>query len=112
MDGHGSLTLKTNNIVLDEQHCERNGGCVPGEYVQLAVSDTGGGIPSEHMKDLFDPFFTTKETTGGAGLGLAMVYDFCQRSRGHIKVDSEQGTGTTFRLYLPRLDGPGQPEQA
>lgn len=98
----GRLTIETSNCILDAAYCTRNHGFTPGEYVQLTVSDTGMGILSEQQERIFEPFFTTKPKGKGTGLGLAMVFGFCKRSKGHIKVYSELGIGTTFSLYLPR----------
>ena len=80
----------------------RNPGVEPGDYVQVSVSDTGQGIPSDILPFVFEPFFSTKDETKGTGLGLAMVYGFTQRSRGHAKIYSNPGVGTTVRLFLPR----------
>jgi len=102
MAGRGRLTIATSNITLDEKYCSLNPGVIAGDYVQLAVSDTGKGITDEQMDHIFEPFFTTKEQGKGTGLGLAMVFGFVKRSGGSIKVHSEAGTGTTFRIYLPR----------
>ncbi len=102
MHGSGRLTLETCNCTLDDSYCAQNTGVSSGQYVQLSVSDSGDGISYEVQKRIYEPFFTTKEQGKGTGLGLAMVFGFTQRSGGHIKVYSEPGMGTTFRLYLPR----------
>ena len=102
MKGRGRLTLETNNIELDRAYCEQNPGVLIGEYIQLVVSDNGEGISAEQQEHIFEPFYTTK--LDGTGLGLAMVFGFVKRSRGHIKVYSEPGIGTTVRLYLPRSE--------
>jgi PAS domain S-box-containing protein len=108
MTGQGKLTIETHNTILDVGYCSINPGVVAGEYVQITVSDTGVGIPHEQQERIFEPFFTTKEPGKGTGLGLSMVFGFVKRSDGHIKVYSEQGIGTTFRLYLPRAVGKQQ----
>lgn len=105
MSGHGSLIINTRNVKLDEAFCELISNATPGEYIELAVSDTGVGIPSEQLDHMFEPFFTTKEEGKGTGLGLAMVYGFIQRSKGYIDVKSKVGSGTTIKLYLPRFIG-------
>lgn len=102
MQGHGKLTIETRNCILDDAYCMLNPAAVPGEYVQLVVSDAGAGISSEQMERIFEPFYTTKEQGKGTGLGLSMVFGFVKRSGGTIKVYSELGIGTTFRIYLPR----------
>lgn len=105
MQGVGKLTIETTNKALDAQYCKANPSILPGDYVQLAVSDTGSGIPTEIMERIFDPFFTTKPKGKGTGLGLSMIFGFAKRSHGHVKAYSEPGVGTTFRLYLPRSNG-------
>lgn len=101
----GRLTLETCNRILDEDYCSINAGATAGEYVELAVSDSGTGIPPEQLDQVFEPFFTTKPYGKGTGLGLAMAFGFVKRSGGYIKVDSEVGIGTTIHLYLPRAIG-------
>lgn len=108
MAGQGKLTIETHNSILDAGYCSINPGVAAGEYVQITVSDTGIGIPLEQQERIFEPFFTTKEPGKGTGLGLSMVFGFVKRSCGHIKVYSEPGIGTTFRLYLPRSVGKKQ----
>lgn len=105
MEGSGHLTLETSNVLLDEKYCSHNPGVSQGEYVLIIVSDSGKGISPEEQECIFDPFYTTKPEGKGTGLGLSMVFGFTQRSNGHIKVYSESGIGTTFRLYLPRAEG-------
>ncbi len=103
MPGGGRLTMETANTRLDDRYAEEHNEVTPGQYVMVAVSDTGCGIEQQSLKQLFDPFFSTKEEGKGTGLGLSMVYGFIKQSRGHIKVYSEPGQGTTVRIYLPRL---------
>jgi PAS domain S-box-containing protein len=98
----GKLILETENIVLDESYAKAIGDIQPGNYVLIAVSDTGTGIPEGIRDKIFEPFFSTKEVGKGTGLGLSMVYGFVKQSGGHIKIYSEQGHGTTIRIYLPR----------
>jgi PAS domain S-box-containing protein len=98
----GRMTIEVSNAHLDREYCEREGDVAPGQYVQLAVSDDGCGMAPEVLAQAFEPFFTTKDVGKGSGLGLSMVYGFAKQSRGHVKLYSELGQGTTVRLYLPR----------
>jgi len=102
MAGRGILTIETHNNTLDDNYCLLNPDVKAGDYVRLTVSDNGIGITKEQQVHIFEPFYTTKEQGKGTGLGLSMVFGFAKRSHGDIKVYSEPGTGTTFKLYLPR----------
>jgi PAS domain S-box-containing protein len=105
MPDGGKLMLETATIVLDEAYAQVDVDIRPGTYAMIAVSDTGTGMSPEVRDQVFEPFFTTKETGKGTGLGLSMVYGFVKQSGGHIKVYSEEGHGTTIRLYLPIATG-------
>jgi PAS domain S-box-containing protein len=105
MPGGGTLVLETRNIFLDDGYASMNAEVVAGNYVMIAVSDTGSGIPPELLDRVFDPFFTTKEVGKGTGLGLSMVFGFVKQSGGHIKIYSEEGHGTSVKIYLPRSTG-------
>jgi CheY-like chemotaxis protein len=102
MPSGGKLIIETGNVHLDESYASVNADVRPDHYVLVAVSDTGGGIPEAIRDKVFEPFFTTKEIGKGSGLGLSMVYGFVKQSGGHIKIYSEEGHGTTIRIYLPR----------
>ena len=102
MPSGGKLTLETTNIHLDEHYASSQAEVVPGQYVMLAVTDNGSGMSPDVVAKAFDPFFTTKDVGHGTGLGLSQVYGFIKQSRGHVKIYSEVGEGTTIKLYLPR----------
>jgi len=106
MDGTGRLTIEAGNASLDDGYARVNPDATPGQYVLLAITDTGCGIPPEIVDEVFEPFFTTKADGKGSGLGLSMVYGFVKQSNGHIKIYSEVGQGTTVKMYLPRATAP------
>jgi signal transduction histidine kinase/CheY-like chemotaxis protein len=110
VDG-GKLTIETGNVVLDDNFASMNGDVAAGNYVMVAVTDSGHGIPACILDHVFEPFFTTKEVGKGSGLGLSMVYGFVKQSNGHIKIDSEEGRGTTVRMYLPQAVGAAEPAE-
>src|SRR5690606_22239487 len=101
----GKLTIEVANAHLDADYAAQNGELAPGDYVSIAVTDTGTGMSPEVVERAFEPFFTTKSEGKGTGLGLPMIYGFAKQSGGHLKIYSEIGHGTTVRLYLPRHYG-------
>jgi two-component system, NtrC family, sensor kinase len=101
----GKLTIETSNAYLDDTYCRQQGDLQPGQYVLIAVSDTGAGMPKEVIDRAFEPFFTTKQSGQGTGLGLSQVYGFLKQLDGHVKIYSEVGEGTTVKMYLRRHSG-------
>jgi PAS domain S-box-containing protein len=102
MNGEGRLTIEASNAFLDEVYVRQHHELAVGQYVMIAVTDTGTGIPPDILERVYEPFFTTKAEDKGTGLGLAMVYGFLKQSGGHVKIYSEVGAGTTVKLYFPR----------
>jgi CheY-like chemotaxis protein len=102
MDGSGKLTIEVGNAFLDDSYSRTHPEVAAGQYVVLAVTDTGSGMSPEIIEQAFEPFFSTKPEGKGTGLGLSMVYGFVKQSGGHVKIYSEPGEGTTVKLYLPR----------
>lgn len=103
MPDGGKITLEATNIFADEYYCRTNPELTPGQYVLICISDEGTGMPADVIERAFEPFFTTKEPGQGTGLGLSQVYGFVKQSGGHVKIYSEVDSGTTVKIYLPRL---------
>jgi signal transduction histidine kinase len=115
MPDGGRLTIETANTHLDDLYAQQNPDAKAGQYVMVCVSDTGAGMPPEVIAQAFDPFFTTKPVGKGTGLGLSQIHGFIKQSGGHVRIYSEDGKGTTIKLYLPRRYGedmPAAPAQA
>ncbi|MBU8910298.1 MAG: response regulator [Desulfobacterales bacterium] len=102
IEGVGKITIETRNLTLDKDYCIDHACFIPGEYIQLSVTDSGCGMNKKTLDNIFEPFFTTKDVDKGTGLGMAMVYGIIRQNNGFINVDSEPGKGATIKIYLPR----------
>ena len=111
MPSGGHITIETQNAHLDEAYVAGRTDVQAGQYVLIAITDTGSGMTEAVKEKVFEPFFTTKPQGQGTGLGLAQVYGFIKQSGGHVAIYSEAGQGTTVKLYLPRLRGPARPDK-
>jgi len=105
IDGFGRIVIETANTTFDQTYCNLHPGFLPGDYVQMTISDDGAGMDDKTLKNIFEPFFSTKALGKGTGLGLATVYGIVKQNKGFINVYSEPGKGTTFRIYFPCHDG-------
>src|SRR5664280_1307232 len=106
----GRLNIETRNVSVTDDMAAASPDMVSGDYVVLAVSDTGIGMDNELQAHIFEPFFTTKETGQGTGLGLATVYGIVKQNGGYVEVSSQPGCGSTFKVYLPRIEGQAEPK--
>jgi PAS domain S-box-containing protein len=112
MPGGGKITVETANTYLDDDYAALHAETRPGQYVMVAVTDNGAGMTADIAAKAFEPFFTTKPLGKGTGLGLSQIYGYVKQERGHVKIYSEVGQGTTVKVYLPRYTGPGEPSHA